>query len=231
MLYNQDTFPCKTHRQYLTRNLNAKQRASAIVSHYRYVSSLSNKALSSALISREETILAEFTGRELVLPFRPLVRTKQNARASQRYGCVATIKNCSPARPFCRVREGRMAFRHWWPARSWTTCPHETIKEATRALSGIFPKRVLIEFISHLADLTAVRAIYGVSDNGHVFRSLRYRMSKGRHLHASYDDFWSLIGGVKQNSWRWQLPLTFERKSLEHIPSKSGRSIADVFRS
>ena len=64
MLYNQDTFPCKTHRQYLTRNLNAKQRASAIVSHYRYVSSLSNKALSSALISREETILAEFTGRE-----------------------------------------------------------------------------------------------------------------------------------------------------------------------
>ena len=193
---------------------------------------LSNKALSSALISREETILAEFTGRErLVLPFRPLVRTKQNARASQRYGCVATIKNCSPARPFLPCPRGPNGISSLVACKVWTTCPHETIKEATRALSGIFPKRVLIEFISHLADLTAVRAIYGVSDNGHVFRSLRYRMSKGRHLHASYDDFWSLIGGVKQNSWRWQLPLTFERKSLEHIPSKSGRSIADVFRS
>ncbi|PIJ64984.1 virulence factor VirK, partial [Serratia sp. OLLOLW30] len=222
ILYNQDTFPCKTHRQYLTRNLNAKQRASAIVSHYRYVSSLSNKALSSALISREETILAEFTGREEArFTISASCAHKAEREGESTLWLRGDNKELLASATFSAVSE-----RAEWhfvigglqgPGRH---VPHESIKEATRALSGIFPKRVLMEFISRLAELTAVRAIYGVSDNGHVFRSLRYRMSKGRHLHASYDDFWSLIGGIKQNAWRWQLPLTFERKSLEHIPSK-----------
>ncbi|MBJ2089187.1 VirK/YbjX family protein [Serratia ureilytica] len=222
ILYHQNTFPCKTHRQYLMRNLNAKQRASAIVSHYRYVSSLNNKMLSNALISQEETILAEFTGREEAR----FTISASCAHKAEREG-ESTLwlhgdNNVLLASvTFSAVSEG--AEWHFiigglqGPGRH---VPHETIKEATRALSGIFPKRVLMEFISRFAELTAVRAIYGVSDNGHVFRSLRYRLSKGRHLHASYDDFWSLIGGIKQNAWRWQLPLTFERKSLEHIPSK-----------
>ncbi|MEL5560940.1 VirK/YbjX family protein [Serratia nevei] len=222
MLYNQDTFPCKTHRQYLTRNLNAKQRASAIVSHYRYVSSLSNKALSSALISREETILAEFTGREEA---RFTISASCAHKAEREGESTLWLRGDNnvllASVTFSAVSEGaEWHFIIGGLQGSGRHVPHETIKEATRALSGIFPKRVLMEFISRFAELTAVRAIYGVSDNGHVFRSLRYRLSKGRHLHASYDDFWSLIGGIKQNAWRWQLPLTFERKSLEHIPSK-----------
>ncbi|CAI1003684.1 Protein of uncharacterised function (DUF535) [Serratia marcescens] len=222
ILYNQDTFPCKTHRQYLTRNLNAKQRASAIVSHYRYVSSLNNKMLSNALISQEETILAEFTGREEA---RFTISASCAHKAEREGESTLWLRGDNnvllASVTFSAVSEG--AEWHFiigglqGPGRH---VPHETIKEATRALSGIFPKRVLMEFINRFAELTTVRAIYGVSDNGHVFRSLRYRLSKGRHLHASYDDFWSLIGGIKQNAWRWQLPLTFERKSLEHIPSK-----------
>lgn len=222
ILYNQDTFPCKTHRQYLTRNLNAKQRASAIVSHYRYVSSLNNKMLSNALISQEETILAEFTGREEA---RFTISASCAHKAEREGESTLWLRGDNnvllASVTFSAVSEG--AEWHFiigglqGPGRH---VPHETIKEATRALSGIFPKRVLMEFINRFAELTTVRAIYGVSDNGHVFRSLRYRLSKGRHLHASYDDFWSLIGGIKQNAWRWQLPWTFERKSLEHIPSK-----------
>lgn len=204
------------------RNLNAKQRASAIVSHYRYVSSLNNKMLSNALISQEETILAEFTGREEA---RFTISASCAHKAEREGESTLWLRGDNnvllASVTFSAVSEG--AEWHFiigglqGPGRH---VPHETIKEATRALSGIFPKRVLMEFISRFAELTAVRAIYGVSDNGHVFRSLRYRLSKGRHLHASYDDFWSLIGGIKQNAWRWQLPLTFERKSLELIPSK-----------
>jgi hypothetical protein len=56
---------------------------------------------------------------------------------------------------------------------------HEVIKQATRACYGLFPKRLLLEFIWLLAARSHIAAIYGVSDNGHVFRALRYRLSKG----------------------------------------------------
>ncbi len=98
--------------------------------------------------------------------------------------------------------------------------PHDVIKRATRACYGLFPKRLLLEFIWQLAARSQIAAIYGVSDNGHVFRALRYRLSKGRNFHASYDEFWASIDGNKISSIRWALPLSMERKSLESIASK-----------
>lgn len=96
------------------------------------------------------------------------------------------------------------------------------IKQATRACFGLFPKRLLLEFIWLLAARSAIESIYGVSDNGHVFRALRYRLSKGRHFHASYDEFWQSIDGKPESAWRWRLPQRLERKSLESIASKNG---------
>ena len=97
---------------------------------------------------------------------------------------------------------------------------HEVIKRATRACYGLFPKRLLMEFIWLMAARCGIQHIYGVSDNGHVFRALRYRLSKGRHFHASYDEFWQSIEGVADGAWRWRLPLKLERKTLESIASK-----------
>lgn len=39
LLAAQVTLPGKVHRQYLTRGLNASQRAQAIISHYQFVDS------------------------------------------------------------------------------------------------------------------------------------------------------------------------------------------------
>ena len=96
----------------------------------------------------------------------------------------------------------------------------DVIKQATRACHGLFPKRVLMEVLFQLATLSGMKAIYAVSDEGHIFRALRYRLSKGRHFHASYDEFWASIDGQKRSTFSWQLPLHMERKSLEEIASK-----------
>ncbi|WP_049096531.1 DUF535 family protein, partial [Klebsiella michiganensis] len=93
-------------------------------------------------------------------------------------------------------------------------------KRATRACYGLFPKRLLMEFIWLMAARCNIHHIYGVSDSGHVFRALRYRLSKGRHFHASYNEFWHSIDGVADGAWRWRLPLQLERKTLESIASK-----------
>ncbi|VDZ89489.1 protein YbjX [Lelliottia amnigena] len=54
-----------------------------------------------------------------------------------------------------------------------------------------------MEVIFNLVAKSDIKAIYGVSDEGHVFRALRYRLSKGRHFHASYDEFWASIDAKK----------------------------------
>ncbi|WP_117160588.1 DUF535 family protein, partial [Klebsiella pneumoniae] len=45
LLTAQATLPGKVHRQYLTRDLNAWQRAMAVISHYRYIDTLQGSLL------------------------------------------------------------------------------------------------------------------------------------------------------------------------------------------
>lgn len=98
--------------------------------------------------------------------------------------------------------------------------PHEVIKLATRACYGLFPKRLLLEFIWALAARSHIQAIYGVAITVTFSARCAIDLSKGRHFHASYDEFWQSIDGVADGAWRWRLPQQMERKSLEDIASK-----------
>jgi uncharacterized protein VirK/YbjX len=49
LLAAQVTLPSKTHRQYLTRGMNANQRAEAIVHHYEWLDALPDANLATAL--------------------------------------------------------------------------------------------------------------------------------------------------------------------------------------
>lgn len=59
----------------------------------------------------------------------------------------------------------------------------EVIKAGDPRLLRSVPEAPAAGFIWLLAARSHIAAaIYGVSDNGHVFRALRYRLSKGRHF-------------------------------------------------
>ena len=64
LLAAQVTLPGKVHRQYLTRGLNASQRAQAIISHYQFIDSLSGTQLAAAMSAAKETILLELQGKD-----------------------------------------------------------------------------------------------------------------------------------------------------------------------
>lgn len=87
-----------------------------------------------------------------------------------------------------------------------------------------------MEVIFQLASRSNISAIFAVSDEGHVFRALRYRLSKGRHFHASYDEFWEGLNGKKLSPFCWQLPLQMERKALEEIASKNAPNTVAALR-
>ena len=222
LLAAQITLPSKTHRQYLMRSLNAGDRADAIVSHYQWIDGLKDPLLAHALTSPQEQPVVQFRAKNEVL----YTVNASSAHKAEREGestlwlrddentllASLTFTVAHSAGQRVLVIGGLQG-----PRRGVT---RDVIKQATRACHGLFPKRVLMEVIFQLVAQSNIRAIYAVSDEGHVFRALRYRLSKGRHFHASYDEFWQSIDGQPESPWRWRLPLCLERKSLESIASK-----------
>lgn len=222
LLNAQVTLPSKTHRQYLARGLSSTQRAQAIVGHYQFVDSLKSPHLADALLAIEPTALITLVGKDDAhfTLYTSCARKAEREGESTLWFCTAdNVVLASATFSVNRNQDG-------WeivigglqgPRRSVS---HEVIKHATRACYGLFPKRILVEFFGLMAAECGVTSLSGVSDNGHVFRALRYRFSKGRHFHASYDEFWASIDGVKTSEFRWQLPLQQDRKSIEEIASK-----------
>jgi len=77
-----------------------------------------------------------------------------------------------------------------------------------------------MEALFLLAEACGAEAIAAVGDTTHVFRSLRYRHSKGDKFFASYSEFWLSLGGEEQTDGCFTLPRQMERKALEEIASK-----------
>ncbi|WP_086874079.1 VirK/YbjX family protein [Kosakonia pseudosacchari] len=222
LLDAQITLPSKSHRQYLTLGLNASQRADAIISHYAWLDEKVSPKLAEALSSPVPVQIIEFTGKDDAhFSVYASCASKAEREGETTLWMYDGEQTLLASVTFSVVgEEGHRALVIGGLQGPRRSVSHEVIKVATRACHGIFPKKMLLEVLSQISLLTGVSAMYGVSDNGHVFRALRYRLSKGRHFHASYDEFWASIEGEKESAWRWRLPVQFARKPLEAIASK-----------
>ncbi|WP_253377696.1 VirK/YbjX family protein [unidentified bacterial endosymbiont] len=222
LLASQITLPSKTHRQYLMRGLNASDRADAIVSHYQWIDGLKDAGLAHALTSPQELPVVQFQAKNEAM----YTVKASSARKAEREGESTLwlydqqdtlLASLTFSVAHSNGRRVLVIGGLQGPRRNVS---REVIKQATRACHGLFPKRILMEVILQLAAHTTIRAIFAVSDEGHVFRALRYRLSKSRYFHASYDEFWSSLEGKKLSTFCWQLPLQTARKSLEEVASK-----------
>lgn len=221
LLNAQKTLPSKIHRHYLHLGMSTSSRVDAILSHYEFVNHLPGHSLAKALMSPVQTPLLALEGKNGEV----LQISASTARGAEREGestlwlhmdgvQLAALTFCVTGKNNDRqIIVGGVQGAH-------RSVPHEVIKEATKACHGLFPKRILMEVIWLLTEQQGVKNIYGVSDNGHVFRGLRYRLSKGKHFHASYNEFWSSINGVEYQRHLFKLPLAMPQKDLSEIASK-----------
>ncbi|MDH6162206.1 uncharacterized protein VirK/YbjX [Leclercia adecarboxylata] len=222
LLKAQPTLPVKTQRQYLTRGMTASERAEAILHHYAWIDALPDNGLAHLFTSPSPLPLLQFaTKEEASYTIFATSAVKAEREGETTLWLRAGDNTLLASLTFSVIRENDRSVLVigglQGPRRD---VGRETIKNATRACYGLFPKRILLEAVFNLAKQSGISALYGVSDEGHVFRALRYRLSKGRHLHASYDEFWASLGGKPDNAFRWVLPFGMERKSLESIASK-----------
>jgi len=222
LLASQITLPSKTHRQYLMRGLNANDRADAIVSHYEWIDGLKDAELACALTSPHEQPVVAFQAKN---DATYTVNASSACKAEREGESTLWLRDNEDTLLASLTfsvshRNGERVLVIGGLQGPRRDVSRDAIKLATRACHGLFPKRILMEVLFQLAAQSNVRAIFAVSDEGHVFRALRYRLSKGRHFHASYDEFWESLDGKKHSTFCWQLPLQMGRKSLEEIASK-----------
>lgn len=217
LLKAQKTLPSKIHRHYLHLGMNACARVDAILNHYQFVENLSGKTLAYGLMSPEQIELLALDGKD----GEKMQINVSTALGAEREGESTLWLNMDGVRlaalTFCvagdKIFIGGLQGAH-------RNVPHEAIKAATKACHGLFPKRLLMEVLWLLAAQQGIKGIYGVSNEGHVFRGLRYRLSKGKHFHASYNEFWESTGGEKYNKHLYRLPLSLPQKDLNEIASK-----------
>ncbi len=67
--------------------------------------------------------------------------------------------------------------------------------------------------------LQVEQIIIAVSNETHIYRSLRYRDKEGK-IHADYNAFWESVGGVCDAERHYRLPAQIARKEIAEIASK-----------
>lgn len=220
LLSSQGLLPAKPHRPYLRAGFSVAQRAQAILDHYQLMDKLANNQLRQLLLSPTGNLLARFTGKneeqfaiyccsghydregEITL----LLNYQDMTLASLSFSIIQEQQQCT-------LLIGGLQ----GPRKHISS---DVIRDATKAAHGVFPKRLLMEAVFILAAQCGVQAITAVGDTTHVFRSLRYRHSKGDKFFASYSEFWLSLGGEMRGDELFTLPLSMARKDLEEIASK-----------
>ena len=221
MLSVQRTFPGKIHRHYSRLGLTAMERAKAITHHYQFLQQLSSSALVEAFMSGKIATLFQLAGKNQQLFTVAAGSANNGEREGESTLWLRSGDTVLASLTFCIALENGIAVMNigglQGPRRQ---VGPEVIKEATKDCYGLFPKRILYEVASLLCARFGISHITGVSDEGHIFRGLRYRFKKAKCFHASYSEFWQTLGGTPLDRYRYTLPLTIDRKSMNEIPSK-----------
>lgn len=222
MLHVQPGLPCRLHRPWLSLNVTKQAAIDGLQWHYAMMAKTLPAAVFNRYLSKPGCTLASLTGRE-------------DRRFSVRLVADAMLdKEGEATLLFCNAENTVLA------ELTFTLCPvagvpvlyigglqgakahvdHAQIQQATKACHGLFPKRLLVEVLMTLGQHLGVGAIRAVSNDTHIYRSVRYRKKKQGQLHADYSNFWASLGGEQAPDGDYLLPLAMPRKPMEEIASK-----------
>ncbi len=222
ILQAQPGLPCRMHRPWLTVNMERQHALESLNWHYQIMSRQLPATLLQGYLSKQGATLLTLTGKD-----EQHFAVRLCADAFMDKEGEATLVFCDDQNtvlaeitftlcPFA----GKSTLFIGGLQGAKAHVPHERIQKATKACHGLFPKRLLVETAMTLGAAFPVEQIVAVSNDTHIYRSWRYRKKKEGKLLADYDSFWLSLGGEKQDSGNFMLPLVMPRKPMEEIASK-----------
>ena len=100
----------------------------------------------------------------------------------------------------------------------------KVIRSLTKAMHGLRPKALIVELLLMLAREFQLANVYGVSNRGHIYQSLRYlgRKKRGK-VSFDYDTLWQEHGAEPVDPYLYALPLTLPRKEVAELKRSKRR--------
>lgn len=223
-VYRYPSLCSKLHRPYLTNELSYAKKLDAILASYKTLDSIFPKDILFTLYSKGEIELCTLMG-------------KNDSLFKLSFSLYPSFEKEGEFMLICYNSENKVLAKLTFAFLDNTIIigglqglekgeDKELIKNATKELFGIFPKKLLLET---LYILFPTYPKIGVGKNKHIYFSPRYIKRKEKKVHADYDEFWESVNGTKQNDL-WFLPKKLERKAIEEIPAKKRSQYINRFK-
>ncbi|WP_052284330.1 VirK/YbjX family protein [Kluyvera genomosp. 1] len=218
----QPGLPCRLHRPWLSTHMSPQQTIDALCCHYQQMLDKLPVNIASSYLSANGAQLATIEGKE---GQRYRIYLGADAMLDKEGEATLTFRDennivlAELTFTLCQYN-GLSTFFIGGLQGAKADVPHQLIQVATKACHGLFPKRLVVDALLTVGEMLSVEHVRAVSNETHIYRSLRYRRKKRDKLHADYNSFWESLSATVDIEGDYILPLALPRKTMEEIASK-----------
>lgn len=218
----QPGLPCRLHRPWLSTHMSPQQTIDALCYHYQLMLDKLPETITSHYLSAHGALLTTIEGKD---EQRYRIYLGADAMLDKEGEATLTFRDendtvlAELTFTLCQYN-GVDTFFIGGLQGAKADVPHQLIQVATKACHGLFPKRLVVDALLTLGERLSVKHVRAVSNETHIYRSLRYRRKKRDKLHADYNSFWESLSATVDAEGDYVLPLALPRKTMEEIASK-----------
>ena len=187
LLTRQPRLPVRLHRPYLAANLSRKQLLEALRYHYALLRECMSAEEFSLYLNTPGLQLAKLEGKngeQFTLELTMMISMDKEGDSTILFRNSEGIPLAEITFTLCEYQGKRTMFIGGLQGAKWEI-PHQEIQNATKACHGLFPKRLVMEAACLFAQRLQVEQIIAVSNETHIYRSLRYRDKEGKKYAAT----------------------------------------------
>ena len=221
-VYSYPILLSKLHRPYLIKNMKKQEKLKAIIDTYQIIDKCFSNCFLKELYLNKQVVLAEFNGKNestyyIVLGLYP----EYDKEGEINLKFLDKDKNTLATITFSlfKSKSSKLILFIGGIQGAKRGIGKDYIRDVTKSLYGIFPKKILIEVLYMLEELLNIDfEKYSVGNKTHVYRAQRY--IRKRTILSDYDSFLFSLGAEKIKNDIWKLPEKLIKKELDTIPSK-----------
>ncbi len=212
----------KIHRPYLKKNMKTSDKLNVIIDTYKTIDEVFNDIILEELYFNGKITLAKIVGKEeskffLSLELYPVfdkegeinLKLLDNNKIS-----LATITFS-----FFKTTSSKFILFLGGIQGAPKEIDKDYIKNATKELYGVFPKKLLIEALYIIEKALNINIEkFSVGNKTHIYKAQRY--IRKRIIYSDYDSFLESLKATCLDESIWKLPAKLNKKTIEEIPSK-----------
>ena len=211
----------KVHRPYLVKNLKTNEKVKSIIESYKFIDAFFPVELNDELYKNGKILLSHFPVKDgSFYKIYLCIYTNFEKEGEINIKLTDSCENIIGTLTFVIIKQkDKKTILIGGVQGASKDLNEEYIKNCTKNMYGLFPKKLLFEALCFLEKATKINFTKAATGNStHIYTSERY--TSRRIIHSDYDSFWKTLNATQLENKLWYFPKSIKRKSLEEIPSK-----------